>query len=56
MFETCQKQLSQGQVLPYGRANFVTQCRRAASTARRCYEPPPELQPAAHRIAQLATL
>jgi hypothetical protein len=31
MFETCEKHLSEGQVLPYGCANFVTQCRRPAA-------------------------
>jgi hypothetical protein len=31
MFETCEKHLSEGQVLPFGCANFVTQSRRAAS-------------------------
>jgi hypothetical protein len=31
MFETCEKHLSEGQVLPYECANFVTQSRRAAS-------------------------
>jgi len=45
MFETCEKHLSQGQVLPYGCANNVTQSRWAAP-ARRCYEPPLTLQPA----------
>jgi hypothetical protein len=29
MFETCEKHLSEGQVLPYGCANFVTQSRWA---------------------------